>query len=120
MFLSEETELFSAFANTSRYLELEAGESLSFENAKLYDIEKTGISPDIMTKISGMYLVGRDIEPGDYTLTIADEHTTCYYTVAPDTLTNAEKHFLNRTQNTAEITLHEGEFLEIRNCILKK
>ena len=120
LFLSEdapkESEIFFTFADTCRYIELEDGEYLSFDSATLYDIRKTDASASVLT--SGMYLVGRDIEAGHYTLTIADAQETCYYAVLPDTLTNVPEHQL--TQNTAEITLHDGEFLEIRNCVLEK
>ena len=108
----------------SRYITLNTDGYLEIQGAKLYDIQKSNAVND-PHEHSGMFLVGRDIEPGTYELvreaSVETETSDASYRIYPDavvarTVIKEQGEY----KDSIMITIREGEFLELKNCIISE
>ncbi|MDE5769993.1 MAG: hypothetical protein K2H82_11475 [Oscillospiraceae bacterium] len=117
--VSRDSETLRAdWVQNSHYLELENGQLLHFSHAELYHVpENQKLLPDAFSK-SGMYQVGRDLEPGNYEILSNQEYGgryAIYDSAKPDAVPITESNYLEI--GTSEIIqLAEGQFLEMRFC----
>ncbi len=118
---SEESELMGSWCQGSKLLVLEEGMYIELIHANLYDMEKHGHPSDPFSS-SGMYKVGRDLVAGTYTVMNYSDQYTGEYTIyssinciAPI----ARDSGMVSSGETTQITLQDGEYIEMRFCCLK-
>lgn len=118
---SEESTLFSGWYETSKYVILEEGQYIDLSHASLYDTAKNEIPLDPFSS-GGMYKVGADLDAGSYTVVNNSDQYTANYAIyssinaiAPVSRTSG----IVDVGETAEITLQEGEYIEMKFCCLE-
>ncbi len=107
--------LVGGYTNRCRYLELTEGQTVSFQNSVLYRAEYTRHMPDPFGN-AGMYWVGHDVPAGTYTVRNVSDSGMC--AVFDGAGTDAQVLTARTIRSDYEITLHDGEFIELRNCYL--
>lgn len=118
--MSDESQLYGGWYSTCKYVVLEEGQYIELTHAALYDPDKNDLALDPFSA-DGMYKVGRDIEPGTYTIrNTSDQYTGNFIiyssinSIAPVT---RDFEFLD-TGESIEVTLNEGEYIELVFCCL--
>lgn len=120
--MSVQSEIYSGWTKNSRYVMLEDGQYLHFSHATMYDPELVEITLDPFSS-SGMFLVGRDLEPGTYT--VVPNHnqysgSCCVYSsLTPSGLIKKDFYYVG-LDGSEEITLLDGEYVQTDFCILRK
>ena len=119
--MSAENQLMYGSFRDCQLLVLEEGLYIYFLDGTLYDMEKHE-NPSDPFRSGGMYKVGRDLEAGTYTFENTDGQDFGMYTlytsidfIAPITRDSG----VVSAGKTAQIELHEGEYIEMRDCCLK-
>ncbi|MDE6088973.1 MAG: hypothetical protein K2G25_11410, partial [Oscillospiraceae bacterium] len=116
------SKLRADWVQNSHYLELENGQHLHFSHAELYHVpENQKLLPDAFSK-SGMYQVGRDLEPGNYEILANLEYGgryAVYDSAKPDAVPMTESSYLNIGESET-IQLVEGQFLEMSFCKINR
>ncbi|MDE6538994.1 MAG: hypothetical protein K2K66_02280, partial [Ruminococcus sp.] len=112
----------------SRIAEISGRGYLDFAWATAYNLD---MHPEIVNdpyETDGMFIVGRDIPAGTYTLTGYGEYVDCaewYIYSSINAISAVLKEFGQLEYGdymenvTNEITLNDGEFLELRHCIIE-
>lgn len=125
----KEQEISGGWNEFSVVMQLEEGTYLSFSWANCYDVTKKNV-PNDPTKHPGMFCVGRDIDPGTYTIVpYPDEPHELHPTYAVYTELGsvapmiAESGSLYNPANSkvldsAEVTLEEGQYLNLSECMI--
>lgn len=120
--MSDESEIYGGWAKNSRYVIVEEGQYLHFSHAAMYDPELVDITLDPFTR-SGMFLVGRDLEPGTYTVVPDNDQYDgtfqVFYGLTSAGMIGGDYHYVG-LDGEEEVTLSEGEFIQTDFCILKK
>lgn len=118
---SEESELMGGWYQGCKLLILEEGQYIDLVHANLYDMLKHE-NPSDPFRSSGMYKVGRDLEAGAYTVENISDQYTGHYTIyssinciAPITRDGG----MVSSGETAQVTLQEGDYIEMKFCCLK-
>lgn len=110
--------IIGGWSQNYRYVALENGQLLKLGNAVLYSAE---LAPQAKPyELSGMYQIGKDIPEGIYTImpnTSSSAIIIIYDSAGKDAAIISAK---NIHSNSEVIEVHNGEFLEMRNCCLKK
>ncbi|MGN0612894.1 MAG: hypothetical protein ACI4JB_03260 [Porcipelethomonas sp.] len=114
------------WASFSRYVTLKEPGYLDFSGANVYELKKNDPVND-PHEHSGMFLVGRDIEPGTYVLTF-DKHYSDFdsradyakYSIYSDVdmvapVVKEQGDF----EEGMEITLQEGDYLKLEECVIR-
>lgn len=120
--MSDASEIYGGWSKNSRYVVLELGQYLHFSHATMYDPALVDITLDPFSQ-SGMFLVGRDLEPGTYTVVPDNDQydgtfEVFYNLTASGTITK-ESYYIG-LDGEEEVTLSEGEYIQTDFCILKK
>lgn len=116
----EDNFIGETWAEFSRYITLTEPGFVKVSWANIFDIEENDIENNPYEH-PGMFLVGRDIEPGTYELepVIADNPHAATYTIYSDVdaVVSVVK---NRGTYVDDmfVTLKEGEFIKLEKCIL--
>ena len=125
----KEQEISGGWNEFSVIVQLEEGTYFSFSWANCYDVTKKNV-PNDPTKHPGMFCVGRDIDPGTYTIVpYPDEPHELHPTYAVYTELGsvapmiAESGSLYNPANSkvldsAEVTLEEGQYLNLSECMI--
>ena len=125
----KEQEISGGWNEFSVIMQLEEGTYFSFSWANCYDVTKKNV-PNDPTKHPGMFCVGRDIDPGTYTIVpYPDEPHELHPTYAVYTELGsvapmiAESGSLYNPANSkvldsAEVTLEEGQYLNLSECMI--
>ncbi|MBR4100914.1 MAG: hypothetical protein IKK51_03420 [Oscillospiraceae bacterium] len=116
-----DSELMSDVFHECRLLVLEEGQYIELIHATLYDMEKNAHPLDPFSS-SGMYKVGRDLEPGTYTVEgTRTEWSGVYwiYSGYDYDKNNAYESGIVKKDEKVQVELHEGEYIEMRDCCLK-
>lgn len=120
--ISSSSKLRADWVQNSHYLELEDGQHLHFSHAELYHVpDDRRILPDAFRK-SGMYQVGRDLEPGDYELTGHQEYGgsyAVYDSAKPGAVPVYVGNYID-IGTTDTVRLAEGQFLEMSFCRISR
>ncbi|MBE6850495.1 MAG: hypothetical protein E7504_01980 [Ruminococcus sp.] len=112
-------DLYNGWPHYNTIIRLLKGQFIEVQKAYLYEVSNKSLLRPF--EIGGLFHVGRDIPPGTYTITSDSEHDG-YYRVFTDITMNEET---MRTQgpiysgDTAEITLNEGEYIQMQFCHLQ-
>ncbi len=111
-----DSEISGGFYSYSAIVLLEEGTYFEFSWAICYDRTKNNV-PNDPFEHPGMFQVGVDIDPGTYVLTPWEDYASYQIytelgTVAP-ILSDS-----NRVESQAEITLEEGEYLYLADCVI--
>lgn len=119
--MSSERKIFGGWHQNNCYVILEEGQYLHFSHSTLYDPEALDMTFSPFTQ-HGMFLVGRDVMPGTYTLVPDTEGFGGEYTIyssitSPGAVVRTSGYF--EENDTEEITLAEGEYIELRFCVLE-
>lgn len=125
----EEQEISGDWNEFSTIVQLEEGTYFSFSWSTCYDVMKKDV-PNDPTKHPGMFCVGRDIEPGTYTIVPYldepyDPHPSyAVYTelgsVAPMTAASGILYDPSNSKllDGVEVTLEEGQYLDLKECVI--
>lgn len=116
------------WAGFSRYITLTKPGFVEVSWANIYDIEENDVENNPFER-PGMFLVGRDVEPGTYELEpdtkhydfLEDNPYAATYTIYSDVdaVTPVVKSYGSYTENVF-VTLKEGEFIKLEKCVLKE
>lgn len=127
----EEQKISGDWNEFSTIVQLEEGTYFSFSWSTCYDVTKKDV-PNDPTKHPGMFCVGRDIEPGTYTIVPYldephDPHPSyAVYTelgsVAPMTAASGIVYDPSNSKllDGVEVTLEEGQYLDLAECVIAK
>ena len=127
----EEQKISGDWNEFSTIVQLEEGTYFSFSWSTCYDVTKKDV-PNDPTKHPGMFCVGRDIEPGTYTIVPYldephDPHPSyAVYTelgsVAPMTAASGILYDPSNSKllDGVEVTLEEGQYLDLAECVIAK
>lgn len=125
----KEQEISGEWHEYSAIVQLEEGTYFSFSWANCYDMTKNTI-PNDPTKHPGMFCVGRDIEPGTYTICPYEKEnhdlypTYAVYTslgsVAPVIAESGSLYDPSDSTllDAVTLTLEEGQYLKLSQCIV--
>ncbi len=107
------------WAQNSRYVTLSGEGYLDFAWCILIDTEKNEVENNPYEH-SGMFLVGKDIEPGTYELEECDEYTASY-TIYTDvdmiaSITRKSEMF----EEGCTVTVEDGDYLKLERCKIKE
>ncbi len=119
--MSDESKIWGDWSQNSRYVILEEGQYLHFSHSTLYDAEKSEIVLNPYQS-SGMFQVGRDIEAGTYPLVGTYDQAGGRYTIysslnSSGGVVRDSGYFAYGDE--AEVTLYEGEYIEMIHCQFK-
>ncbi len=108
------------YAHQYRYADLKDGETLYFENATLYKAEYTRhVSSPFYT--DGMFWVGHDVPAGTYQVHGGYSEKESVLIVHDSAGTDSQILEAKKIASSGEIiTLHDGEFVELRECYLEQ
>ena len=109
--------LIGGWSQNCRYVELEENQMIDFSDSVLYPADLVTM-PDPYTT-PGMYRAGYDFSAG--TCTIKANSTLSAMVIVYDSAGKNAVPLISRQlkDGYAEIELHDGEFLEMRNCVLE-
>ncbi|MCR4645220.1 MAG: hypothetical protein K5695_07410 [Oscillospiraceae bacterium] len=106
------------------YVDLKEGQSIDFAFARLWKIDSEYFNYELDPfTYSGMFLVGKDVEPGTYNVicnTSQYTGTYCVYNEIPLWDTEAVTDGYVSQGHRDEITLEEGQYLTTNLCILER
>ncbi len=118
---SEESRLYGGWYSNCKYVILEEGQYVELTHAVLYDPVKNELPLDPFSA-DGMYKVGTDLAPGTYTVkSISDQYTgdlIIYSSINAIAPVTRDFEFVD-TGESKEVTLAEGEYIEMRFCCLE-
>ncbi len=123
----EDNFIGEAWAGFSRYITITEPGFIKVSWANIFDIEENDIVND-PHKHSGMFLVGRDIEPGTYQLTFdryyndydSEGNFANYYIYSDVDAVTPIIEERGKFEEGLEITLEEGDFLRLEECLIKE
>lgn len=107
------------WGQNSKYVTLSGNGYLDFSGCILIDIEKNEVK-NSPYEHSGMFLVGKDIQPGTYELEKLKEDTP-FYTVYSnvDLITPSARQSLIY-EDGCKVTVEEGDYLRLEGCKIKE
>ncbi len=118
--MSNDSQLYGGWKQGNVYLILEDGQYLDLAFAKLYDPEKVALHLDPF-KDSGMFLVGKDLTAGTYTIQPRSDDMSATYAIYSALTAGGgiakDSGYLEPNQ-TAAVTLADGEYIEMEWCYL--
>ncbi len=118
---SDESTIMAGWYQGCRIIVLEEGQYIDLTHANLYDLHKNELPMDPF-KDSGMYMVGTSLEAGTYTVVNTSDQYTGQYTIYSSINSIApivRDGGMVSTGESVEITLQDGEFIEMRFCCLQ-
>jgi len=113
-----ENLLIGGLVQNCRYVELEEHQAIDFADAVLYPADSVTMPDPYVTP--GMYRAGYDFQPG--TCKVKATSTVSGMVIVYDSAGQNATPLISKQlkDGSAEIEIHDGEFLEMRNCILEK
>jgi hypothetical protein len=119
--MSDSGKIYGDWQKVCAYVILDEGTYIKASNYTVYDISKNDITLSPFEN-SGMYKVGRDIEPGTYFLESNNEYTAQYsiYTSINSISNITRCSGFVEDDGTTEVTLKDGEYIKMTFCHLKK
>lgn len=120
--MNEEDAAIRGWLSHFRLLELKEGQYIETIHANLCDMSKVPLPYDPFTH-SGMYLVGEHLEPGTYTLISDDDQYggICnIYSGIEGTDEQTLSYTYISSGESEEITLQEGQYIEMEYCHLQE
>ncbi|MDE6731225.1 MAG: hypothetical protein K2J71_10690 [Oscillospiraceae bacterium] len=118
----DKSAVIGGFSRNFRYVDLQDGQYLVFSDAELYPVRAKSAPLGDPYQDPGMYLVGRDLPAGTYTVEMESGIPGDFgmMTVYDSAGAEAELLFSGLIRSeTGTLEVHDGEFLEMRNCHLK-
>ena len=120
---NEEERIHAGWYQNSTYMKIEKDQNLHFSWAKAYPVDSFEGENDPF-KHPGMFLVGKDLAPGEYKFKLLTDQGYENYSIydnIDEVMT--DDGFTNRVYNfesDEKITLNEGQYILLEWCCLKK
>ncbi|MBR3629518.1 MAG: hypothetical protein IKN55_03490 [Oscillospiraceae bacterium] len=120
--MTESRKIGGGWIKNTAYVEVEDGQSLEFSFATL--VTEDAFDPDPFWK-SGMFLVGKDVKPGTYSVVAVDNQYSgmfwVYDRIPSDTSATQilDEGYIGMSGEAEEVTLEEGQVLVTDFCILQ-
>ncbi len=111
--------LIGGYSHKCRYVELKDGDTVNLKYATLYQASYTRHMPNPFGN-DGMYWVGHDLPAGTYTVTSSDADNASMCIIYDNMGENSDIISAQKIDSDTQITLHDGEFIEMRGCFLLK
>lgn len=108
--------------DTVRYIKVKDGQYLELKNAEIAPIDKAPVLQTVDGKyISGMYKVGRDIDPGEYKVIPDENSMMSYVEVATDCTGTLDDIVTNDNFDSPKyITIKTGQYIKMNGCFIEQ
>ncbi|MBR4361663.1 MAG: zinc ribbon domain-containing protein [Ruminococcus sp.] len=120
---NEEHKVHTGWFQCSTYVKVNEGEDIHFSWATAYPADSTAVKNDPFER-AGMFLVGKDVEPGEYEIeSLTDQGYESYAVFDSIDDVMADDGFSSREYPYGEadkLTLREGQYVQLEWCRLKK
>lgn len=120
---NEEHKVHTGWFQCSTYVKVNEGEDIHFSWATAYPADSTAVKNDPFER-AGMFLVGKDVEPGEYEIeSLTDQGYESYAIFDSIDDVMADDGFSSREYPYGEadkLTLREGQYVQLEWCRLKK